>query len=323
MMLHPYQQTFRGSMNNPVDLQPLTSALYQRCDVQADLLRLDRIHPQISGNKWFKLQPFLQVAQCRGLPLLSFGGAYSNHIHALAWAGRHFDIPVVGVIRSDVDADSPTLSDARDWGMRLHFVSRQAYRQRHMPDFIHSMEQQFGDFIQVPEGGSSAEAVRSCSQIWQLPVLENRPYDYVFCALGTGGTLAGLIAGKPGACQVVGVPALRISSQEGEQMVSILLAQARVPDPGHWQVLNGCQRYGRLSAETARLLLEAQQRYSLTLDPVYTAVTLNAMNRAILSGLVPVGSRILMIHTGGLQGLRGVTGRLNTLGPAFNGPLAL
>lgn len=310
-------------MSNSVDLQPLTSALYQSRDIQADLLRLDGIHPQISGNKWFKLQPFLKVASNSGLPLLSFGGAYSNHIHALAWAGRHFDIPVVGVIRSDVGADSPTLRDAQGWGMRLHFVSRQAYRQRQGSDFIHSLEQQFGDFIMVPEGGSSADAVHSCSQIWQVPVLKDRPYDYVFCALGTGGTLAGLIAGKPSACQVIGVPALRITAQEGAQMVSALLAQARVPDPGCWRVLNGCQRYGRLNAETARLLLEAKQRFNLDLDPVYTAGTLNAMNRAILSGLVPLGSRILMIHTGGLQGVRGVMGRLQSLGPAFNGPLAL
>ncbi|WP_151703303.1 1-aminocyclopropane-1-carboxylate deaminase/D-cysteine desulfhydrase [Nitrincola alkalilacustris] len=310
-------------MNSKIELLPLMSALYRDCDVQADLLRLDQIHPQISGNKWFKLQPFLQAAQNSALPLLSFGGAYSNHIHALAWAGQHLSIPVFGVIRSESDADSPTLQDARDWGMCLHFVSRQIYRQRAEPVFIHSLQQLFGEFILVPEGGSSAEAVHSCSQIWQLPVLEGRHYDYVFCALGTGGTLAGLIAKKPDGCQIIGVPALRITAEEGQQMVCSLLAQADLPDPGQWQVLNGYQRYGKLSAETARLLLEVKQRLDIELDPVYTAVTLGAMNRAILSGLIPAGSRILMIHTGGLQGVRGATERLQKLGPAFNGPLAL
>jgi len=310
-------------MNGNVELQRLASRLYSARGVRADLLRLDLIHPQISGNKWFKLQPYLQAAKESGLPLLSFGGAYSNHIHALAWAGQHLAFPVFGVIRSEVDADSPTLRDARDWGMYLHFVSRDAYRQRHEPDFIRSLQQQFGDFILVPEGGSSAEAVTSCSRIWQLPALQNRCYDYLFCAIGTGGTLAGLIAGKPLGCHIIGVPALRITLDEGQEMVSSLLMQANVPDPGQWQVLSGHQRYGRLSAETARLLLEVKQRFHLDLDPVYTAGTLSAMNRSILSGLIPGGSRILMIHTGGLQGLRGATERLQKLGPAFNGPLAL
>lgn len=302
-------------------ITPLT-----RCrDVTLDIMRLDQIHPLVSGNKWFKLKPAIESARKTGMPVLSFGGAWSNHIHALAYAGAHFSVPTLGIIRGEPEyASNAMLTDARHWGMKLHFVTRAEYRQRTHPDYLQSLLERFGPGHLVPEGGSQAAALPAVATIWQHPVFSEREYDAVFLPVGTGGTLAGVLFGAPSDVEVIGVPVLRYGEWL-ERDISALLQQAGGAVRCKWSLdpVSQGAGYARLNAEEAALLRQMQGGYGLDLDPVYTVKVLRALQRRIVQCRIKPHSRILMLHTGGLQGNRGFADRLSALAPEFVGPLPL
>lgn len=309
----------------PIGYQSVCLPLFHAFDIQLSILRLDAIHPQISGNKWFKLQPALAEARLNpGRPILSFGGAFSNHIHALAYAGQQSGIATIGVIRGEATAASnPTLQDAQRWGMRLVFVSRQDYARRYNPDYIDSLHQSLGDFQWVPEGGSSAAAVHACGAIWdELPAFDT-PLDYLACAAGTGATAAGLIAARPSSVKMLVVPALKISAAEAESMLQAQWSAAGLKKPIGYQVLPGYLPYARLSPELAALWWQLSSCYGIDLDPVYTLRVFQQLTRMIFQRQFKPGSHVALLHTGGLQGLRGHADRLRRLAPAFYGPLPL
>lgn len=309
----------------PIRYQPVPLSLCHAFGIKLSILRLDAIHPQISGNKWFKLQPALAEARCHpGRPILSFGGAFSNHIHALAYAGQQSGIPTIGVIRGEGSAASnPTLQDAQRWGMRLIFVSRQDYARRYDPAYIDTLHQTLGDFQWVPEGGSSAAAVHACGAIWDaLPALDT-PLDYLACATGTGATAAGLIAARPSCVNMLVVPALKISVAEVESMLQAHWSAAGLTTPAGYQVLPGYLPYARLSPELAALWWQLSSCYGIDLDPVYTLRVFHQLTRMIMQRQFRPGSHVALLHTGGMQGLRGHADRLRRLAPAFYGPLPL
>lgn len=293
--------------------------------VQFSILHLDNTHPQISGNKWFKLQPALAEARRHpGRPILSFGGAFSNHIHALAYAGHLSGIPTIGVIRGEASsASNPTLQDAQRWGMRLLFVSRQDYARRYDPAFIDLLQSKLGDFQWVPEGGSSALAVHACGDIWAALPVGDKPFDYLACAAGTGATAAGLIAARPLSVQVLVVPALKVSAGEAESMLQAHWTAAGIVKPKGYQVLPGSLPYARLSPELAALWWQLSACYGVDLDPVYTLRVFHQLSRMILQRQFTPGAHVALLHTGGMQGLRGCEDKLRRLAPAFYGPLAL
>jgi 1-aminocyclopropane-1-carboxylate deaminase len=308
-----------------IALLPLVSRLYRRYDVEVSVLRLDQVHPLVSGNKWFKLKPALTQALALQRPVLSFGGAWSNHIHALAYAGWQAGIKTVGIIRGEPEyAANAMLSDAQRWGMQLEFVDRSTYRLRDCRDFQRQLASIHGGALVVPEGGSSAAAVHSVAEIWQLPCLQNQPIDLLLTAVGSGGTLAGLVAGKPARTHVLGVPVLKW----GDEMpikINALLEAAGYAGATGWSLLGDAHRggYARLDAELAALIEALETRHRLPLDPVYTAKLVMAFNRLLLAGQVAAGSRVVLVHSGGLQGVRGQQQRLSSLAPAFNGPLTV
>src|SRR5690606_26740764 len=159
------------------------------------VLREDRIHPEISGNKYRKLKYNLETfSQGNYESILSFGGAYSNHIAALAAAGREFNIPTIGIIRGeelkDKIQDNPTLSYAKQNGMRLEFVSRTAYREKNHPKFLEELRMKFGNVYILPEGGTNEMAIKGCEEILGKHTAE---FDYICCAVGTGGTIRGIL----------------------------------------------------------------------------------------------------------------------------------
>lgn len=306
-------------------LQPLRSRLYDRFRVDVSVLRLDAIHPLLSGNKWFKLRPVLEKARKLRCPILSFGGAWSNHIHALAYAGFQSGVETVGIIRGEPEyATNAMLSDVRQWGMRLQFVDRKTYRLRDCARFQHQLSLAYGGALVVPEGGTTPAAVRSASEIWQLPVMREQGADLLLTAVGSGGTLAGLVAGKPEGTRVLGVPVLKCGS-EMVSRVNALLGSAGYAGSSGWELLEGAHRggYARLDAELAAMMELVRVRYQLPLDPVYTAKLVIAFNRLLLAGQVVAGSKVVLVHTGGLQGVRGHQARLSALAPAFSGPLAV
>ncbi len=309
----------------PIRYQAVSLPLCHSFGIQLSILRLDETHPHISGNKWYKLQPALAEARRHpGRPILSFGGAFSNHIHALAYAGQESGIATIGVIRGEAtSASNPTLQDAQRWGMRLVFVSRKDYARRYDPVFIDTLHQTLGDFQWVPEGGSSAAAIQSCGDIWSALSASDIPLDYLFCAAGTGATAAGLIAARPASVKVFVVPALKISVAEVESMLQAHWAAAGFLQPDGYQVLPGCLPYARLSPELAALWWQLSACYGVDLDPVYTLRVFHQLSRLILQRRFKPGTHVALLHTGGMQGLRGHADRLRRMAPAFYGPLPL
>jgi len=296
-------------MNSDVVISHLDLPHFKSRGVQLDMLRLDLTHPQISGNKWFKLKHNLRQAKALSAPvLLTFGGAWSNHIHALAFAGWEEGIDTVGVIRGEEpDNYSKTLQDARRWGMKLHFVSRQQYRQKNDPKFLDELRSRYGNFQLIPEGGSNALAVKGGQEIVSHIERLGGSYDKVCCACGTGGTLAGLIASRPENTEIVGVPVLK-GADFLYSDIRALLQQAGVVDPGLWHLILDAHEggYAKVSPQLADCMDRFVRATGIELEPVYTGKVMLALERMLGRGELVNGSRVLMIHSGGMQGLRGM-----------------
>ena len=279
--------------------------------VSLDLLRLDMIHPLISGNKWFKLSYALDEvlrSDCRRV--LSFGGAWSNHIHALAFAGYQLGIETIGVIRGErPQALSETLVDAERWGMTLHFCSRAEYRCKTDEAFVEQLRVVFGEFHLLPEGGSGPRVIQGCSDIMRQ--FNASEYELICCACGTGGTLAGLLAAKPGCTRLLGVAALK-GGGFLYQDIRRLLAEAGVADPQGWSLALDDHEggYGKLSPELAGAIEYFENHTGVGLEPVYTGKAFLALRRALLRGELESGQRVLLVHTGGMQGMRGMKEKL-------------
>ena len=179
--------------------------------VQVTIKRLDQIHPQISGNKFFKLKYNLLEAQKQAAKrIITFGGAYSNHIAATAYASHLFGFESIGIIRGEELADKPlnnTLSTAQKFGMQLQFVSREKYRQKESEGFLQQLKQDHADCYIVPEGGSNDLAILGCQEILSDDDLKH--YDVICCAVGTGGTILGLIEASLDHQTILGFAALK------------------------------------------------------------------------------------------------------------------
>ena len=165
------------------------------CSIQLTIKRLDLIHPRISGNKFFKLKYNFFAAQQQGLrQVLTFGGAYSNHIAATAYAAQLVGFQSIGIIRGEELSTqdlNPTLQTAQDFGMQLHFVSRAEYRLRHESEYLQQLQRQYPQAFIIPEGGTNTLAIQGTQEILTSEDREN--YDVICCAVCTGGTIAGII----------------------------------------------------------------------------------------------------------------------------------
>lgn len=299
---------------------PLTKILLPVLEsrgVELWLLRLDQTHPYISGNKWFKLKYNLQAALENGYQsVLSFGGAYSNHIHALAWAAQDVGINSIGVIRGEPEyADNPTLSDARKWGMQLQFVNRRDYRLRSEPEFLEGLKHSVPDEMQpvliIPEGGSNALAVKGCREILSNQIIKKIRPDQIVLPCGTGGTLSGVALSCP-AVKVLGIPVLK-NAEFLYDDIRALIKSVGEPDPGNWQLdMEGhFGGYAKTSPELLEFMRSVEDQCGVLLDQVYTAKMLFRIMQLIEEGCIPGGSKILALHTGGLQGRRSVYGPKN------------
>lgn len=295
-------------------IQPLLLPEFKHHRVSVDVLRLDQVDSQLSGNKYFKLQPYLELAKKLKLPnLLSFGGPYSNHIHALAAAAKQHDLSVVGVIRGG-EFMTPTLADAELMGMKLEPTSRRQYRDKYQAEFIAKLEQKYGELLLVPEGGGSALGAWGAKSI--AAVLEGGRYDSVCLACGTASSFAGILAGvqeRSLAMKVVGIPVLkqpttikdddRLEYEVLSCLNALGLPPHSLPD---WSLQWGfdCGGYGKCDNKLKQFIASVRADHKLPLDPVYTAKALRGMIELLELG-EPLGKRILFVHTGGLQGARG------------------
>lgn len=273
------------------------------------VLRLDKTDELVSGNKWFKLKYNLTAAKAQGAKrVLSFGGAYSNHIHALAWAGRELGVKTIGIIRGEpAYADNPTLADAARWGMELVFVSRAEYRRRSELNYLAELRNVYGDVIIIPEGGSNALAVKGAAEIITDKMRLDYGLTHVVLPCGTGGTLAGIASSQP-CLNIVGIPVLK-GAQFLVNDIQKLLQEADVRSGDNW-LLDFDGHYGgyaKTSPELLSFISEIKQRYQLPLDQVYTGKMMFRFVEMLNEGAFPSGSSVLLVHTGGLQGLRSLS----------------
>lgn len=266
------------------------------------LKRDDLIHPQISGNKWRKLKYNLMLARRQGYDtLLTFGGAYSNHIHAVAAAGRVCGFQTVGVIRGQV-VDNPTLRAAQQSNMRLLFVDRETYRRRHTPELLEKLKLRFGRVYVLPEGGSNLAALPGVTEVVTELNAQLSHYDLLVCAAGTGATLAGLVCGLRGQRHVMGISVLRDGSWLAND-VRRWLNDSAAGAWDNWHIETDFHHggYARATPPLQAFISQFTQVTGVPLDHVYTGKMLFALYALIEQGRIARDSTVVALHTGGVQ----------------------
>ncbi|MGM3307378.1 1-aminocyclopropane-1-carboxylate deaminase/D-cysteine desulfhydrase [Anabaena sp. WFMT] len=293
-------------------IQHINSHIADNVGVELYVLRLDLMHPQVNGNKWFKLKYNLLEAKAKNLStLLTFGGAYSNHIFATAAAGNLFGFRTIGVIRGEETLPlNPTLSFAVEQGMELVYVNRQTYRQRHINQLQEELKQRFGEVFIIPEGGCNLNGVRGCTEILKTAA----GFDTICLACGTATTLAGIVLSLNLEQRVIGFPVLKggdfligeINSLLQTYLVSGL--PAPVDFLASWELV--CDYhfggYAKVNEELMRFCQNFNKEHGILLDYVYTGKMFYGVIDLLQQGYFKPG-RILLIHTGGLQGNMGMT----------------
>ncbi|MCX4743161.1 1-aminocyclopropane-1-carboxylate deaminase/D-cysteine desulfhydrase [Streptomyces antibioticus] len=282
----------------PSPLQEVADDRFERHGVRLLLKRDDLIHPELIGNKWRKLVPNLERAA--GRTLLTFGGAYSNHLRATAAAGRLLGLPTVGVVRGDELAGrplNPSLARCAADGMRLHFTDRAAYRRKAEPETLAALLRAAGaeDAYVVPEGGSNTLAVRGCRTLGEE--LRGRA-DVVALACGTGGTLAGLAAGLAPQQRALGIPVLK-GGFLGEE-IQALQQRAFGARRGDWRLDERFHfgGYARVPAELDAFADDFGRRHGIPLERLYVAKSLYALVALAEEGAFAPGTRLAAVVTG-------------------------
>jgi len=272
--------------------------------VEVYVKREDQIHPLVSGNKFRKLKySLLQAQQLGYATVLTFGGAFSNHIAATAAAGKLLGFQTIGVIRGDelandlslTLAQNATLREAKNNGMQLHFVNREVYRSKENQHFINTLKNQFGNFYLIPEGGTNELAIKGCEEILTK---EDEKFDYICVAVGTGGTIAGLINSSKDHQHIIGFPVLKGSFLRGE-------IEKRVLQRDHWHLEENFHfgGYAKSQPELISFMNQFLRDTGIQLDPIYTGKVFFGLSEMIKNNKIKAPCKILVIHTGGLQGI--------------------
>ena len=272
--------------------------------------REDLIHPFVSGNKFRKLKYNLLQAKAENQStLLTFGGAYSNHIAAVAYAGKENGFQTIGVIRGDELTDkiasNPTLKFAQECGMQFEFVSREAYRLKTEAAFLEQLEQKHGSFYLIPEGGTNDLAVKGCEEILTQ---EDGVFDYVATAIGTGGTISGIINSALPHQKILGFPALKGDFLQDEIRNFV--------QNDNWELITDYHfgGYGKVNSDLVDFINRFLKKTKIPLDPIYTGKMVFGIVDLIEKNYFPKNSKILLIHTGGLQGIQGMNLKLKNKG---------
>jgi len=275
-------------------------------DVTLHVRREDLIHPLLSGNKYRKLKYNVQEALSKKhQKLITFGGAYSNHIPATAYVAKEKGLEAVGIIRGEELSHSwsnnPTLNTAHQLGMRFQFLSREKYRKKDEDKFLMNLLQFHGPAYLIPEGGTNALAIKGCEEILKNT---DEVFDVICCSVGTGGTLAGLSNAAKKHQQVLGFPALK-----GDFLQKDIRKFAR---NNNWALCNSYHfgGYAKVSTELVAFINEFKGITGVPLDPVYTGKMMYGILDKVAKGEFKKGCRILAIHTGGLQGIEGMNNYL-------------
>ena len=272
--------------------------------------REDLIHPFVSGNKFRKLKYNLLQAKAENQStLLTFGGAYSNHIAAVGYAGKENGFQTIGIIRGDELGDkiesNPTLKFAQECGMQFEFVSRETYRLKTEATYLEQLQQKYGSFYLIPEGGTNTFAIQGCEEILTP---EDASFDFVACAIGTGGTISGIINSVLPHQKVLGFPALKGDFLQDE--IRNFVRQ------DNWELITDYHfgGYGKVTNDLIDWINQFYEQTQIPLDPVYTGKMVFGIVDLITKKYFPENAKILLIHTGGLQGIQGMNLKLKNKG---------
>lgn len=300
-------------MKKPI-IHSITDSLLQEKKITVDILRDDLNHKKIPGNKFHKLKYNIANAIKKGnKTLLTFGGAYSNHILATAEAGKEYGLKTIGIIRGEkVSPLNYTLSKAIKLGMEIHYLDRTTYKIKHTQDVIDYLRNEYGSFYLIPEGGSNYYAINGCMEI----IPKNLSYDYLCCPVGTGGTIAGITLSNQNKCKIIGFPALKnggFLKKEVEQFINIVTSDMELT-----QELMGSLKletayhfggYAKINEELISFVQNFNNKHQIKWDLVYNGKMAFGVYDMIAHNKFPKDSRILLVHTGGLQGINGIEER--------------
>lgn len=293
----------------PSKNQQIHLPLLEEKKVELFIKREDLIHPFVSGNKFRKLKYNLRAAkEQQKATLLTFGGAFSNHIVATAIAAQLNGFKSIGIIRGDelgrdlakTLASNSTLREAHRNGMLFKFISREAYREKSEKSFLNQLKETYGNFYLIPEGGTNRLALKGCEEI---VTKEDSKFDYICCAIGTGGTISGLINAAEIHQKILGFPALKGNFLQDEI--------EKFTTKKNWQLATyHFGGYAKYNEVLIRFINQFSKENQIVLDPIYTGKMLFGILDLISKDYFPVNSNILAIHTGGLQGIEGVNEKL-------------
>ncbi|MBU2939712.1 pyridoxal-phosphate dependent enzyme [Lacinutrix sp. C3R15] len=291
----------------------LTGSVFLDSGYQVCVKKTYLNHTFISGNKLSKLKyNILEAKNLKKTTLVTFGGAYSNHIAAVAVAGKENGFKTIGVIRGEElhskINENPTLLFSQESGMQFKFITREEYRNKTTDCFLENLKKEFGDFYLIPEGGTNILAVKGCEEILEK---EDEVYDYICCPVGTGGTISGIINASFAHQKILGFPALKGDFLQEEI--------SKFTTKTNWELITDYHfgGYAKVNAELIDFINQFKKQNNIPLDPVYTGKMLFGIRDLISKGFFPKGSKILIIHTGGLQGIPG----MNTVLKKKNLPL--
>ncbi len=278
----------------------------EEVDVNIFVKRLDLIHPFINGNKWFKLKYNLQYAKENDyITILTFGGAFSNHIHATSAAGKIYGFKTIGIIRGEEHLPlNPTLSFATQNGMKLFYVSRNYYRKKDSDEFKDWLNKKFGDVLIIPEGGSNLLAIKGASEI---PNLIETNYDYLVTACGTAGTLSGLIVGLQNNKNALGISILKGAEFLRKNVENFTYKFSREIFT-NWKIIHDYHfgGYARINRDLISFIRQIEKLNDIILDPIYTGKMLFAVFDLAKKNFFGINKNIVCLHTGGVQGIEGM-----------------
>lgn len=290
-------------------LVEIKSEILRRNNLKLFVKREDLVDKHISGNKWFKLKYNLIEAERLGYKkILTFGGAYSNHIYATAAAGKKFGFETIGIIRGEEHLPlNPTLTFAQSCGMKLFYLNRSAYRNKYSSELLNQLKNIFGEFYLIPEGGSNHLAVKGCSEIIKRI---NVDFDFICTASGTGGTLAGLALGLNNNAKALGFSVLKGATFLNDN-VRNFLSDLGKDDLSNWQIIFDYHfdGYAKVSNELLNFCFEFKELHDIQIEPIYTGKMFYGIFDLAQKNFFPKNSVIVALHSGGLQGLEGLKQR--------------
>ena len=293
-----------------IKTQEIYTTILKDKGVKLFIKRIDQIHDYVSGNKWFKLKyNMIDAKKKKVKSILTFGGAYSNHIASTAFLAKENGFKSIGIIRGEEHFPyNPTLKFAVRNGMEINYINRSDYRLKSNDNFLEKLKEKFGDFYLLPEGGTNELAIKGAAEILDI----NDSQDYICCSVGTGGTIAGIINSIMDYQKVIGFPAIK-GSQELEKDIKSWVSNQ------NFELINNCisSGYAKLNDQLVDFVNDFYESQKIPLDGIYTGKMMFQIMDLVSRDYFPPGSSVLVIHSGGLQGNRGLNERFGLQLPIY------